>query len=140
MAFQEKSAWIMIVALALSGVFYFLTVAMMSTTGELAPPVLPVLVTYTVALTVLAIIGHVCISVFAPKDANARSDEREKLIGHRAAHWSGTVLGVGVVLSLVTYLVSYDGNLFFYAIFASLMLSQLLEYALQIVFYRTGIY
>ncbi|MEM7281119.1 MAG: hypothetical protein AAF438_05785 [Pseudomonadota bacterium] len=140
MAFQEKSAWIMIVALTVSGAFYVVAVAMMSSAGELAPPVLPVLVVYTIAQTVMAIIGHICISVFAPKEANARIDEREKLIGHRAAHWSGTVLGVGVVFSLIAYLFSYDGNILFYAIFASLILSQVLEYVLRIVFYRRGVF
>ena len=49
------------------------------------------------------------------------------------------VLGVGVVTSLGVYLLSPRGDLLFYLVFASLMLSNLAEYALQILFYRRAV-
>lgn len=138
MAFQEKSAWIMAAALLLGGIFYFGTVASMSAAaGQLAPPILPLVAVYTVILVIIAIIGHIMIAIFAPKDANAPTDERERRIFDRAAHWSGYIFGIGVILALGLYLIFYDGNLLFYGAFASLMLSQLAEYVLQIVFYRS---
>jgi hypothetical protein len=138
MAFQEKSAWIMALALLATGIFYFSVVAAMSSAmGSLAPPNLPVLAFYTVLLTILAIIGHVAIAIFAPKDANAPTDERERRIFDRAAHWSGYTFGAGVILSLGLYLIFHDGNLLFYGVFGSLMLSQLAEYVFQIVLYRS---
>lgn len=137
MAFQEKSAWIMAAALILTGIFYFSSVASMSSAlGNLAPPNIPVLAVYTVLLAVLAISGHIAIALFAPKEANTVTDERERRIFERAGHWSGYIFGAGVILSLGLYLVFYDGNLLFYGVFGSLMLSQLAEYLIQIVLYR----
>lgn len=140
MAFREKSAWIMSVALLLGSGFYFLPVVSGWTgSGELASPLVPQLVTYAVCLVVIAIVGHIVIAALAPKDADAPVDEREKLIFDRAGHYSSYVLGVGVLLSLGLYLQSGNGDLLFFAVFASLIASQLAEYLLQIVYYRTSI-
>ena len=139
MPFHEKSAWIMTIALVLGGVCYFAAVASMSSAaGELVPPVLPTVIVYSALLTAVAIAGHVVAAIFSPKEANAPIDEREKLIVDRAGHWASYLLGVGVLASLGVYLVSYDGDLLFYGVFASLMLSQLAEYALQIFFHRSA--
>ena len=140
MAFKEKSAWIMSIALLLGGLFYGLHVADLSSAlPGFAPPNVPSLVIYTLILIVIAIVGHVAIAILAPKEANAPTDEREQRIFDRAAHWSSYVLGFGVIVSLLYYLVSYDGNGLFYGVFASLMLSQLCEYLLQIWFYRSAL-
>jgi hypothetical protein len=139
MAFQEKSAWIMSVALVLGGFYYFGVVAEMSSgITDLAPPVVPVLVTYTVLLIVVAIVGHIAIAVFSPKEGDAPLDERERQIFNRAGNISGYVLGAGVISTLGHYLIFYDGHALFYGIFASLMLSQLADYVIRIVLYRTA--
>lgn len=138
MAFQEKSAWIMSFALLLGGIFYFGVVASMSSAaGSLASPNIPVLAVYTVLLTILALSGHFVMAILAPKEANAPTDERERRIFERAGHWSAYVFGAGVIVSLGLYLIFYDGNLLFYGVFGSLMLSQLAEYLIQIVLYRS---
>jgi len=140
MPFHEKSAWIMSLALLLGGALYFAAVAAMSSAaGELVPPVLPAVIVYTFLLVIVAVAGHIVAAVFAPKEANAPLDEREKRIADRAGHLSGYVLGAGVLAALGFYLFSYDGNALFYGVFASLMLSQLAEYALQIFFYRSSV-
>jgi amino acid transporter len=140
MPFQEKSGWIMSVALLLGGLFYFAQVAAMSSSlGELASPTIPIVILYTIILVIVAILGHIVIAIFAPKDANARSDERERKIFDRAGHLSGYVFAVGVVLSLGLYLIAYDGNTLFYAAFGSLMFSQLTDYAFRIYFYRAAL-
>lgn len=140
MPFQEKSAWIMSLALLVGGIFYFGVVAAMSwAIGQLAPPILPLIAVYTAILVIIAVLGHVVVAVLAPRDANAPHDERDRAVIVRAGHWSGYLFGVGVILSLGLYLFSYDGNLLFYCVFASLMISQLFEYAAQIFFYRRGI-
>ena len=138
MAFQEKSAWIMTLALLIGGLFYFGLVVLISNgMGQLAPPLLPLIVIYTIILVALAIVGHVLIAIMTPKEANAPLDERERQIQYRAGHWSGYVIGFGVIVSLGSYLFTRNGDLLFYAVFASLMLSALTEYASQIVLYRT---
>jgi hypothetical protein len=137
-AFHEKSAWIMSAALLVGGIFYFGIVARISSSiGQLVPPIFPLVGVYTAILVVIAIAGHVVIALLTPKEANAPLDERERLLTVRAGHYSGLVFGAGVIMSLGLYLVSYDGNLLFYCVFGSLMISQLVEYGLQIVLYRT---
>ena len=137
MPFHEKSAWIMSAALLIGGAFYGATVwGMSAALGDLAPPNMPSVVLYTILLVVVAIAGHIVAALLAPKEANAQLDERERAIADRAGHLSGYVLGVGVLLSLGVYLFAYSGPLLFYGVFASLMLSQLAEYLIQIALHR----
>ena len=139
MAFQEKSAWTMLVALLSCSLFYFAQIISMSATlEELARPTIPVVICYTVALVIVAVIGHVATAVFVPKEANAAVDERERKIFDRAAHLSRHVFGIGVVMSLALYLTLYDGNMLFYMVLGSLMIGQIAEYACQLYFYRVG--
>lgn len=127
-------------ALIVGGLFYFLPVVSGWTgSGQLASPLMPRIVTYTVCLVVIAVVGHIVIAALAPKDADAPADEREKLIFDRAGHYSSYVLAAGVLVSLGSYLLSGNGDLMFYVVFASLIASHLAEYVLQIIFYRTNV-
>lgn len=137
MAFQEKSAWIMSVALLLSGAFYFRVIESAAADfGQLAPPHLPVVIIGTIILVVVAVLGHIAIAVLTPDDANAPLDERENRIFDRAGHFSSYVSGAGIVLSLGLYLVTRSGDVLFYTVFGSLMLGQLAEYLIRIFLYR----
>lgn len=140
MPFNEKSAWIMSLALIVGGGGYFGTVWSLSDdAGVLAPPSLPAVVVYTVTLIVIAIIGHALIAIMNPREADDTIDERERRIIERSGHQSSYLLGAGVLVALVLYLISYDGSGLFYAVFASLMLAQVAEYVLRIYYYRTSI-
>ncbi|WMS88949.1 hypothetical protein [Pleionea litopenaei] len=137
MSFQEKSAWIMILALIISGFFYFSGVVHLSMSlGSLVPPLLPSLIKYTVTLVIISAVSHIVMAAMNPKEANQKLDERERGIFDRAGHWSGFILGFGVVMALGGYLFSYNGDIMFYTILATLMLAQIAEYVLRIVFYR----
>ena len=127
-------------ALIVGGLIYFLPVLSgWNSSGQLPSPLMPQLVAYTVCLVTIAIVGHIVITALAPKEADAPVDEREKLIFDRAGHYSSYVLAAGVLVSLGTYLLSANGDLLFYVVFASLVASHLAEYLLQIVFYRTSV-
>jgi hypothetical protein len=130
----------MIVALTGTGFLYFDTVAEFSPSlWQPAEPGLPLIVRYTVALVVIAVAGHIVTAILSPQDANAPYDERDRRILDKAGHWSGYVLGFGAVMSLGAYLFLHNGNLLFYGVFASLILSQIAEYAIQILLYRTRV-
>lgn len=140
MAFHEKSAWIMTFILLLVGLAYFYIVAVAgSEPGQLAQPMAPRVIVYTICLVVLSVVGHTAIAIMAPRDANAPLDERERTIVDRAGHYSSYVVAIGIVLSLGLYMLSHDGDLLFYTVFASLMIGQIMEYAFQILLYRTSV-
>lgn len=139
MSFQEKSAWLMLVALLLCSLLYsFQITSMTSSLGELPRPTIPAVVNYTIILVLVAIVGHIAIAISAPKEANASIDERESQIFDRAANLASHVYATGAVLSLALYLTLYDGNVFFYAVLGSLVAGQLSAYASRIYFYRVG--
>ena len=139
MPFREKSAWIMSFALVLGTFFYFGAVlSIWREIGQIASPAVPLVVIFTVILIAIAIIGHIIIATFAPKDANAPMDEREREIFSRAGNLSSYVLGFGVITSLGHYLLLGSGDLLFYTVFASLIVAQIAEYLLQILIYRTS--
>jgi hypothetical protein len=137
MPFREKSAWLMSAALTLVSAGYAAIVINMSQYMErLAPPHIPLIVVYTMALAILATASHVLIAVLAPKDAVAPADERDRAIAARAGAWSGYVFATGVALALGDYLVVHNGDALFYGVFATWIVAQLSQYAFQIVLYR----
>jgi uncharacterized membrane protein len=140
MAFKEKSAWVMVIALLITGLGYVYTVSQLSVElGQLAPPLFPLLIGFTVVIVIISIIGHILAALSNPREANAPADERDQRIADKASHWSSYVLAVGVVLGLGLYLVFPSGPVLFYVVFGSLALSTLVEYGLQIYFYRHAV-
>lgn len=140
MAFQEKSAWIMCLALGLGmSIYVSLIVGSGPDAAGLAEPGLPAIIGLTVVMIIVSIVGHALIAALASKDANASLDEREQQIIDRAARSSGFVLPAGIVLALGTYLMTSNGDLLFYIAFSSLILGHLAEYVLRIVLYRVGL-
>lgn len=140
MAFQEKSAWVMSIALLVAGGIYFGVVGQLSSgAGQLVPPNVPFVTGYTIVLVIAAVLGHIVVAAMSPSEANADLDERDRKIQTRAEAISGYVLGFGVIACLGYYLWMREGDVLFYGILLFLMLSQLVEYALKIWFYRTAI-
>ena len=141
MVFKEKTAWIMSVALILGGLFYWRVVVTGSAGIEaVMPPLLPVVVIYVFILVLIAIFGHAIAALMNPAAANTPADEREKAITARGGAAAQVVLGVGILLSLGMYLLSYDGHALFHWVFGSLMLSQLTEYVTQIFLFRKSMF
>ncbi len=137
MPFREKSAWLMTAAIGVAGAGYAAIVVNMSQGLErLAPPLIPLIVVFTMALVILAVGSHILIALLAPKDAAARADERDRTIAAHAGAWSGYVFATGVALALGHYLMARDGDTLFYGVFAAWVLAQLSEYAFQIALYR----
>jgi hypothetical protein len=136
MSFQVKSAWVMTLVLLFAGGVYFVAVRdATQALGTTAPAA--VVVAFVILVVVGAVVTHVALALASPGDASAATDERDRQVLHRAGHWSGYVLGGGVMLSLGHYLVYGDGNLLFHLTMASLIVSQIAEYGLQIVLDRT---
>lgn len=136
MPFREKSAWAMTVLTALAGLYYLnLVVSASRGLGALAPPDGPF-----VAFVIVVVIGSVAVQIVlaasSPREADAPADEREGPALQRAGNWSGIVLGLGAVGALLHYLRHGNGDLLFHSVLASLIVSQIAEYAFQIVLLR----
>ncbi|WP_084397802.1 hypothetical protein [Henriciella aquimarina] len=140
MSFHEKSAWVMGAVLLIAAAWYFRTVAAASAAlGEVAPPLLPLVVGYIVLIIVLSIIAHILVAVTKPSEADDTLDERDRIIASRAGSFGGVLLGVGVLTGLGGYLFDYDGNKLFHIAFGAMMVAQLGEYAAKIWYYRRGV-
>ena len=138
MAFKEKSAWLMLIATLVVGLY--MTYAVVQTYLELqqVPAVLPVFIKLTVTLIVLSVIGQIVLTIANRKQAEQQADEREKMFIRRGQVAAGGLLAVGVVISLLHFLFLNDGNLLFYSCLLSLVIAQITEYAVQIASFRRG--
>ncbi len=135
-SYKELSAWIMSGALILAGSLYaFVLNAVWKETGEWVVPLVP-FVAMTVVLIFLSIFGHLIGALFTRSRANDVSDERDKAIRQKSGNISGNILGASVLMVLLGSLMNQNAFLLFHAVFACVLMSQIAEYVLQIVFYR----
>lgn len=136
MSFREKSAWVMGVLMVGAGTYYLnFALAASREMGWAAPPV-AIFIPFTLLVVIASVVAQTTMSILTPSDANAPADERERPLLDRAGHWSGLVLGVGAVTSLLQFFTHQDGNLLFHMIMGSLIVSQISEYAFQITLLR----
>ncbi len=135
MSFREKSAWIMAAIIIITVGLYVSLISPIP--GSIMS--LPAVIGSVIVLAILSVFGQTAIAILSPKDAGAAADERDKRVAEKASSIAGTVLTVGVVISLGMYLVGHGGHALFHAVFASLVIAQLAEYALTILYYRRGV-
>jgi hypothetical protein len=140
MSFREKTAWAMALILTAGGALYLYWVASLSREiGQTAPPLIPLVIAYVVVIVIASAVIMSALAIATPREADAPADEREKLITDKAGNWSGYVMAVPVLGALWHYSVNQDGNMLFHLVFLSLMLSQIAEYAFQIILFRRGV-
>jgi len=136
MAFREKSAWVMAALMVAAGLYYLnMALTWSSNAGATAPPA-PILTAYVVLVVVGSVVAQATLGMASPRDAHAPADERERPLLDRAGNLSGIVLGFGAIISLLHFLAHGDAYLLFHSIMGSLIISQIAEYALQIVLLR----
>ncbi len=131
MSFKEKSAWAMGAIMVATGVFYANLVA----AAQQAPVIGP-LIPYVLVVIVLSIVAQVILAISSPREAEARADERERSVIDRAGHLSGIVLGFGVISAVIMYIAGWSPTMLVHAIVGSLIVSAIVEYALQIFYFR----
>lgn len=135
MSFREKSAWAMAVLLGAAGLYYlYLVRAASAAIGETAPP--QVAIAFVLLVVIGAVVVQIALALSAPKAASAPADERERIAGDRAGHWSGLLLATGIVSALGHFMAYGDGNMLFHLVAGSLIVAQLAEYGLEIFLLR----
>lgn len=94
-SFQEKSAFGMLLGLALVSMFYFPAAFQVARAVDSAIPLLALIAVGTVVLVVIEVIYHTIIAAASPKDADT-SDERDHLIELKSDRNAGWLLGFGL--------------------------------------------
>jgi hypothetical protein len=125
MSFREKSAWGMGALLGAAGLLYLYLVRAASVSlGETAPPQLAI--AFVLLMVIGAVVVQTVLALSAPRAAGTPADERERIAGDRAGHWSGLLLAAGIVCALGHFMAFGDGNMLFH----------LAEYGLEILLLR----
>jgi hypothetical protein len=141
MSFREKSAWITLITLVVLTLF-FLT--------HLPPPwwldanpngfMFHVFTIGVIAFVVIELVAHGIVALRAPHEARAPHDERERLIALKArsiAARTYAILSLGSAFVVLHLGASAAGMLYF--VFLSFIVSQIVNYAARVVYYRRGV-
>ena len=139
MSFREKFNWIILIVttltLAALGIWYVTRLG----AGDPAQSAMPVIIAYLVWM-VLMVIGASVIAARDPADAEAPSDERDRIINMKAAlpsmHLYGFALTGLLLLIFVFDMSKWD---VLYAIVAIQLAATILEAAAKLRFYQMAI-
>lgn len=142
MSFREKSAWFVLIGLlATFGVFYFFWGH-----GVMQPGMeeLHWFLMAIVGFVLIQVVLHIAAAVLDRQGARAPKDEREQLIGLKAARNAGAALAVGVVMvPVLAHLAAFHGahvhaGHMILVTMGALFLSEVVRAASKIIYYRLG--
>jgi len=136
-SFEEKMAWITLVSLALVFGLYFVVAARMISVGVTALVAFVPLLLWVVTALVLVLAAAATVVAIASRPEGR--DERDRLIEWRAGSNSGWVLAAGVVAGIAALAVSVESVWVAHLLLLSLLVSELLKSALQLLYYRRGV-
>jgi hypothetical protein len=134
MSFREKTAWISIVAMvAIYGAYFWAL-----KTGHHTGLALGGLLETVIALVVTQVVLITAAAIFAPRDALAPRDERERMIDLKATKQAyaalATALTLAVFFGAFTPPIVFDAN----ALLFVLVWCEIMRNAFQVVQYRRG--
>jgi hypothetical protein len=136
MSFREKSAWISVISM--SGIYGFYFWSVFHATPKLGSFYFGGLLETIIALVVVQVVLSIAVAIFAPKEAQAPRDERDKLIELRAMRvaYAGLATSVG----LACFFGAFNPPIVFNtnALLFILVTAEILRFAYQIVQYRRG--
>lgn len=133
MPFREKTAWIAVASMTLIYAIYFWSV--WQHRPETRFPYLGLLAT-VVALVVVQVGLTIVAAIFAPQDAKAPRDEREKLIELKSARFAYAGLATGIALAC--FFAAFDPPILFNtnALLFILVTAEIMRSASQIIQHR----
>lgn len=139
MSFNEKSAWVMLVTSTVLLVLYGAEVLPAGIQGDWPPPRKDLIWKIAGGFVLAAIISHVVLGALFHNDAAAGEDERDYTVMYKAGAIAGTVPGFAAAGALWFYLFSGDGDLMFHYVLTGLLMGSIVNYGLQVFFYRRGV-
>jgi hypothetical protein len=140
LTFREKSYWASLLIMSFVWINYFLRIQPALVDGSITRADSAGLFAGALAtLIILEIVVHVALAVTDTKTANQPGDERDAAIGHKSANFAGRVLGFCVVLiGALAMFGNVSSVLTANLLLLALVLSQCVDYALSLFYYRRG--
>ena len=136
MSFREKSAWISLLSMAGIYALYFWSLGPWE--ARRSGAAFGGLLGTVIALVVVQSVVTIAVAIFAPKDAHAPLDEREKLIDLKATRFAYSVLAGSVACAC--FFGGFEPPIVFSAnaLLFMLVAAEVLRSGSQIVLYRRG--
>ncbi len=139
MSFREKMAWISLLAnLAIYGFYFAALAAALGRGGADAAHFTDLLIGSVVLLVVVTVVLSIIVAAWAPKEAQAAEDEREKRIALEASHAAYFVISAGAVMVIAALYFGISDFLAVNALFFVLVAGELTKNAAQIFQFRRG--
>jgi hypothetical protein len=131
MSFREKSAWISILSMSAIYGYYFWTVIHSRPHAGYAG-----LLGTIIALVIVQTVLTIAVAIFAPKEAQAPRDERERLIELKATRFA--YAGLATAVACACFFAAFNPPILFNtnALLAILVTAELMRSGCQIVQYR----
>ncbi|MEO0366743.1 MAG: hypothetical protein AAF265_14765 [Pseudomonadota bacterium] len=134
--FEEKSAWIQLIALIVVLGGYFFVALQMHTGGvHDIRAYVPVFAVSVILLVIVMVFGHIAAVAMTRNDDR---DERDNVIAWRSEYLSSWVVAVGVLAAITAMVFGINTVLVAHGLLLSLLASELLSSSLKIIFYRHG--
>ena len=136
MSFREKSAWISLVSISGIYAFYFWSVLHAGPRGGRVQ--FSGLLETIIALAVVETVLTIAVAIFAPKEAKAPRDERERLIDLKATRFAYAGLATG--LAVACFFGAFNPPIIFNtnSLLFVLVTAEIMRSGCQIVQYRHG--
>ncbi len=137
MSFREKSAWISVLSMACIYGYYFWSVIHAGHQASGANLFAGLLGTI-IALVVVQVVLMIAVAIFAPNEAKAPRDERDKLIELKAMRFAYAGLATGIALAC--FFGAFQPPIVFNtnALLFILVTAEIMRSSCQIVQYRRG--
>ncbi|MEV4390868.1 hypothetical protein [Nonomuraea sp. NPDC049607] len=139
MSYEEKGAWVYLVATVGTYVAYVIVILGRAGGGPLSavPYVAPMV--WAIGISIgLSIAGRIVVEIVKPSESH-QSDVRDREINRSAQHVGGVVLGVSMMVPLGLTMAEADHFWIANAIYAALVLSALVATPLRLIAYRRGL-
>jgi hypothetical protein len=135
-SFEEKSIWIQLASMvAAMGAYFVLAWQMIQAGMDRLVGFVPLFGATVMFLVVVQILGHAAAAIWRRPEPR---DERDRLIGWRSASNSSWILAAGVVLAIGAMIAEVGAVWVAHGLLLSLFVSQLVQYVMQLVYYRRG--
>jgi len=136
-SFEEKSAWVQLIALTVVLGSYFLLAGRLLAAGVLELGIyVPLFVGAIVLLVVVLVAGHILVAIASRPDGR---DERDRLIEWRAESNASWILGMGVLGAIGALLFAVENVWIAHLLLLSMLVSEIAKLLLQVYYYRFGV-